>query len=70
MERTAVRSTDIAIIGYEKDTKNLELAFRTGSVYQYREVPEAIYQNLMSSPSHGIYFRDHIRDKFVSQKIK
>jgi len=69
VERSAVRSTDIAIVGYEKDTQTLEIAFRSGHIYRYRDVPEAIYESLMKSESHGSYFRDHIREKFACDKI-
>lgn len=69
MERTAVQSRDIAIIGYDKTQTVLEIAFRSGSVYHYQKVPLATYQAFISAPSYGIYFRDHIRDQFPSLKI-
>lgn len=42
MERTYVESTNIASIGYEQDT--LELEFLSGGVYQYFDVPRHIYE--------------------------
>ncbi len=69
MERTAVQSRDIAIIGYDPAQAILEIAFRSGSVYHYQKVPAATYDAFIKAPSYGLYFRDHIRDQFASQKI-
>ena len=55
MERTAVRSRDIAIVGYDEKESVLEITFRGGGVYQYQDVPEAVYRELMAAPSHGNY---------------
>ena len=68
MERTAVRSRDIAIVGYNPSTSTLEVAFRNGAVYHYTSVPADVYKNLMAAPSHGIYFGRHIKDKFPYKK--
>lgn len=70
MERTAVRSTDIAIIGYDQNQKILEIAFRAGSVYHYLNVPADVYQTFMKAPSHGTFFQSQIRDKFACNKVK
>ena len=39
LERKAVRSTNIASVGYDAGTKTLEIEFRSGGVYQYAGVP-------------------------------
>lgn len=70
MERTAVRSKDIAIVGYDASMQVLEVAFKTGGVYHYQNVPESVHQAFLKAPSQGIYFRDQIREKYPSQKIK
>ena len=69
MEHQAVRSRDIAIIGYEPETSTLEIAFRTGSVYRYAGVPEDVHRAFMAASSYGLYFRDHIREKYKAEKI-
>jgi len=66
--RTAVRSRDIAIIGYDREKQMLEIAFRGGGVYRYHGVPETIYQRLMESSSHGLYFNREIKDKYRTTK--
>lgn len=56
MERVAVRSRDLAIVGYEAETATLEVAFRSGGVYHYSGVPVRLYEELLRAPSHGTYF--------------
>lgn len=69
MERIAVRSRDIAIVGYETQTSTLEIAFRIGGVYRYSRVPAAVYQELLKAPSQGMYFDQHIKHQYPYRKI-
>lgn len=67
MNRTPVRSSNIASVGYENGT--LEIAFVDGGVYQYFNVPEHVYQEMMSAGSKGGYFHDHIKDRYQTRKV-
>ena len=42
----------------------LQLAFRSGRVYQYSQVPSHIFTDLLSADSHGTNFNEHIRGHF------
>ena len=68
MEMKPVESRDIALVGYDKDAKLLEIAFRDGGVYHYEEVPEHVYEEFLNAESHGLYFRDHIKTKYPFTK--
>ena len=70
MQRTAVKSRDIAIVGYDPKTSTLEIAFRIGGVYHYSRVPEEVYKELMASPSQGKYFDQKIKHKYPYAKIR
>ena len=70
MERTAVRSRDIAIVGYDAETGTLEIAFRAGGVYHYFGVPEEVYKVLMSASSQGTYFEQEIKHRYSYKKIR
>jgi len=70
MERQAVRSRDIAIIGYDQATSTLEVAFRNGGVYQYSGVPEEIYKSLLTASSHGSYFQEYVKEKYPYERIR
>lgn len=61
MERIPVSSSDIASVGYDTASMVLEIEFRTGSVYQYFQVPLDIYRGLLSAASHGRYFDVYIK---------
>ena len=69
MERTAVQSSEIAIIGYDPECGTLEIVFRRGGVYHYSGVPQKIYQDLMAAPSQGTFFAERIKPKYPYQKI-
>lgn len=56
MNRTPVSSSMIASIGYDVNAQRLEVEFKRGAVYEYFEVPEEIYLNLLSAESVGKYF--------------
>ncbi len=69
MQRTAVRSRDIAIVGFDEENSMLEVAFRSGSVYLYKDVPQDKYQAFMKAESHGSFFRQEIRDQYLYEKL-
>ncbi len=56
MERVPVTSTTMSSIGYDQEARTLEIEFVGGEIYQYFEVPEEIYQGLLSAESKGRYF--------------
>ncbi len=58
------QSAVIKSFDYDTQKKILRVEFTNGSIYQYLDVPEAIYQELESSPSKGQYFNTNIRDKY------
>ena len=67
MNRQYVSSSDIQSVGYQNGT--LEVAFHSGGIYQYLNVPESVYKNFMSASSHGQYFHSHIKDVYHPIKI-
>lgn len=56
MERIPVTSTTMTSLGYDLETRTLEIEFAGGDVYQYFDVPNEIYQELLSAESKGRYF--------------
>lgn len=70
MERTAVKSREIAIVGYDPETATLEVAFRNGGVYHYEKVPSNVYSELLTSPSQGKFFEARIKNQFPYRKIR
>ena len=62
MERQNVTSSDIASIGYDHDNMVLEIEFLSGTVYQYYDVPQSIYDGLMAADSHGKFHAAYIKN--------
>lgn len=68
MTRKSVESSNIASIGYDAENEILEIEFNHGGVYQYFDVPENVYKELMNADSHGKYFNAYIKDNYVTKK--
>jgi len=68
MNRIQVSSSNLASVGYDAQTETLEIEFLNGTVYQYSNVPESIYSELMGAASHGSYFAAHIKKGGFSYK--
>ncbi|MCF8065018.1 MAG: KTSC domain-containing protein [Desulfarculaceae bacterium] len=64
MDRSAVSSSALVSVGYEPSTMTLEIEFTGGSIYQYFDVPEVVYRELIGSDSLGQYFHSNIKDHF------
>lgn len=68
MNRILVNSSNIKSIGY--DSGSLEVEFHSGGIYQYRNVPEPIYNAFMRASSKGSFFDQNIKDKYLTTKIR
>lgn len=62
-------STVIQSIGYNGEKQLLIVQFVSGAVYHYKDVPPGIYKTFKSSKSKGVYFNDHVKDKFYFDRI-
>lgn len=69
MEKELVSSSTIVSIGYDTASETLEIEFKTGGVYQYYNVPEAVYQQLMASDSKGKFLHIYIKNSFAYSRI-
>jgi hypothetical protein len=64
MNRTPVSSSNVASIGYDVNTLTLEVEFVSGSVYQYFDVPETLYQEFMRASSKGKFLHANIKNNY------
>lgn len=70
MNRVSVVSSNLAEVGYDPDTRTLEVAFKNGGVYQYFAVPSSVYIGLLAAPSVGQYFDINVKKAgYALQKI-
>lgn len=61
MKLIPVSSSNLRAVGYDPDTRRLQVEFHNGSVYEYYSVPASIHTGLMSAASHGSYFDAYIK---------
>jgi uncharacterized protein len=61
MNRIPVSSSNISSIGYDSNTQTLEIEFTNGNIYQYFDVPSAIYEELMQAESKGRFLNAQIK---------
>ena len=61
MELQPVSSSNLKAVGYDSESKTLQIEFLSGGLYEYYNVPESIYNGLMSASSHGSYFDKYIK---------
>lgn len=69
MQRYSVASSNLASVGYDTATQTLEIEFLSGWVYQYYNVPENLYEQLMRAGSKGRFFHQYIRNAFPYSRI-
>ena len=63
-------STVISSINYDENACRLTITFVSGKIYEYKDVPEEIYNGLKTSRSKGIYFNEYIKDKYEYEKVQ
>jgi hypothetical protein len=69
MNVTAVESSTLATIAYDRTRELLQLEFSSHAIYQYWGVPIAVHEALLCAPSKGYYFNQAIRGKFLYSRI-
>src|SRR4030095_9787270 len=52
-----VESSMIQAVGYDPETRILEVVFNSGQTYCYEDVPPEVHQALMAADSKGQYMR-------------
>lgn len=70
MINNMVLSREIEWIGYEHKRNMLQVEFIVGSIYQYENVPEMVYQEFLTAPSYGRFFESNIKNKYRVRKVR
>lgn len=69
MNREPVSSTNVASIGYDEATQTLEVEFVNGSVYQYYNVGNALFEQFMHSSSKGRFLNTYVRPSYPFSRV-
>ena len=65
-----MESSSVAAVGYDAQAMVLEVAFNHGAVYQYSDVPEAVYRALVGADSVGRYLNAHVKGSYAFVRVE
>ena len=68
MQMIPVSSSNLSSVGYENGT--LYIAFNSGGMHAYFDVPLSVYQGLMAASSKGGYHARYIKNVYSYQRIR
>lgn len=69
MRRDHVESENIESIGYDSRSQTLEIEFLNGSIYQYFDVSQHIYDGIIGAASHGKFLASNIKGHYRYSKV-
>jgi len=58
------QSDDPGSVSYDEGSRRLVITFRSGSVYEYTEVPRDVYLGISAAPAKGVYFSTYVKDRY------
>ena len=61
MRRVPVASSSVTSVGYDEESRTLEIEFTSGETYQYFDVPAYVHAELMAAPSKGTYVNTELK---------
>lgn len=62
-------SAVVTAITYDPATSTLRVAYVSGLLYDYKDVPEEVYIAMKKSFSKGAFLNQHIKGKYRFEKI-
>lgn len=62
-------SSNIARFGYDQASQVLFVEFKNGSLYQYFDVPEQVFQQMTSAPSKGQFLAQVIKGTYRYARV-
>ena len=69
MQNTPLSSTSIRSLGYDQPSQTLEVEFLNGAIYQYYNVPENMYSEMMEASSKGKFLHLYIKNTFPFSRV-
>jgi hypothetical protein len=63
-------STAFCWLHYDNHLRRLTVGFRDRTCHLYRDVPERVFETLITAPSRGRYFNLEIRARYPAEKVE
>jgi len=67
MRMIKVESSNVKSIGYSDNT--LYVLFKNGGLYQYKDVPVKVYDDMLVAESVGIYLNKEVKKVYETERI-
>lgn len=67
MDRAAVTSSNVKSVGHQGT--DLEVEFKHGGVYLYRNVPAEVFERMMTAESIGKFIHSDIKPNYAHEKV-
>ncbi len=67
--RVPVTSSSLLRVGYDPETRELDLEFKDNRLYRYRGVPPEVHEGLIHAPSLGRYFLANVRGQYPCERL-
>lgn len=69
MNREPVASSNVAAVGYDEPSQTLEVEFTNGTIYQYYNVSQSIFEQLMQAGSKGQFLAYQIKNAHPYSRV-
>ena len=66
---TAFDSSNVVRISYDVSTSTLEVEFHNGSVYQYYDIPEHLWDAFKQADSKGQFLHQNVKGQYRYSKV-
>ena len=58
------QSSNVARFAYDESNQVLKVEFKNGTVYDYYDVPDNVFQGMRSASSAGQYLAQNVKSRF------
>lgn len=64
-----VKSSNLTAARYDPSKATMEVAFRSGGVYRYAQVPAEVWAEFTAAQSKGRFFQQRIKGRFAHERL-
>lgn len=65
-----MQSSVVAAMKYDAKKSRLRVIYTSGNIYDYKKVPEEVYNEMKSASSKGEYLNKQIKPNYEFEKIR
>jgi hypothetical protein len=70
MAREYLTSTSVEWIEYDASARTLEIAFESGGMYRYLDVPATVYDQLRAAESKGRFVNEVVKPRYRYARLQ